>query len=459
MKRLFKGLKLHVLLLIVLSSLYSYLNLQIVVYISYAIDGILFHHTQNLPNYCKQAIEEDVLKGLVIISIVIVGMNLLIVFVNYIRERITTRCSLKISSNLKKTLYDHILKLEYESYQSYDKVEMLQRVNEDAQEYSDFFKSEINFVKLILFYEIVSEHLTYLSDPIICLLGGISIIHGNMTLGELTALLLFAKKVLMTCYSFGENLEVVDNFFVIQKKIKRLMCLREEKNEKEEYDLNGDIRFHNVSIHISKKEILSDLNFVIKKGEKVAIVGENGSGKSILAKAILGYYPVQGNIYLNYHNHKRLNKANLRKYVDFISGEVDLFTGSILENIELDKKSTKEELTKVVKEAEIDKEIEQFDGGFQTKIGEKGIKLSGGQKQRILIARALLRNKSIMIFDGIFSKLDKETTNKIFQNLIKEYPQTTMIFMTHNLEIQNGVNKIIKLDNRKKAGKRNEMER
>ena len=263
----------------------------------------------------------------------------------------------------------------------------------------------------------------------------------------------------MTCYSFGENLEVVDNFFVIQKKIKRLMCLREEKNEKEEYDLNGDIRFHNVSIHISKKEILSDLNFVIKKGEKVAIVGENGSGKSILAKAILGYYPVQGNIYLNYHNHKRLNKANLRKYVDFISGEVDLFTGSILENIELDKKSTKEELTKVVKEAEIDKEIEQFDGGFQTKIGEKGIKLSGGQKQRILIARALLRNQSIMIFDGIFSKLDKETTNKIFQNLIKEYPQTTMIFMTHNLEIQNGVNKIIKLDNRKKAGKRNEMER
>lgn len=459
MKRLFKGLKLHVLLLIVLSSLYSYLNLQIVVYISYAIDGILFHHTQNLPNYCKQAIEEDVLKDLVIISIVIVGMNLLIVFVNYIRERITTRCSLKISSNLKKTLYDHILKLEYESYQSYDKVEMLQRVNEDAQEYSDFFKSEFNFVKLILFYEIVSEHLTYLSDPIICLLGGMSIIHGNMTLGELTALLLFAKKVLMTCYSFGENLEVVDNFFVIQKKIKRLMCLREEKNEKEEYDLNGDIRFHNVSIHISKKEILSDLNFVIKKGEKVAIVGENGSGKSILAKAILGYYPVQGNIYLNYHNHKRLNKANLRKYVDFISGEVDLFTGSILENIELDKKSTKEELTKVVKEAEIDKEIEQFDGGFQTKIGEKGIKLSGGQKQRILIARALLRNQSIMIFDGIFSKLDKETTNKIFQNLIKEYPQTTMIFMTHNLEIQNGVNKIIKLDNRKKAGKRNEMER
>lgn len=229
------------------------------------------------------------------------------------------------------------------------------------------------------------------------------------------------------------------------------MNLEEENQENYCYDLDGEITFHNVSIQISKKEILSNLNFAIKKGEKIAILGENGSGKSILAKAMLGFYPIQGNIYFNYHNIKQLDKANIRKYVDFVSGEADLFSGTILENIVLDGKTTIEEVTKVEKEAEIYQDIKQFEEEQQTVIGEKGIKLSGGQKQRILIARALLRNKPILIFDNAFSKLDNKTSNKIFENLMKKYPQTTMIFITHKPEIESYVNRCIKIDNLRQA--------
>ena len=522
----------------------SYLSLQSAVYISYAIDGILFHHTEKIPTYLEQVLEMNTIEGLAIISGIIIIMNLLIAFVNYIRERVTTNFTLKISSNLKKRLYEHILKLEYGSYQSYSKVEMLQRVNEDATAYADFFKTQFNlildivslgffivskgvflssfitmylmltialmlafalwyylkmtqilnkvihkkkkmlgqmianmnqfkfvrvynrqkeeiqkykrlnreytqedvkFVDLILFYEIVSEHMTYLKDPIIYLLGGIAIMRGSMTLGTLATFILLASQILDCLYTFGENLEVLDTFLVVKQKIKKLMNLKEEKDENDGYDLDGDIVFNDVSINISQKEILSNLNFEIKKGEKIAILGENGSGKSILAKAILGFYPIQGNIYLNHYKNQQLNPSNIRQYIDFISGEADLFTGTILENIQLNKETTEEQLTKIVKEVEIYQDIKRFEEGYQTVVGEKGVKLSGGQKQRILMARALLRNKPIMIFDNSFSKLDNKTSDKVFQNLIKKYPQTTMIFITHKAEIENYVDRVIKM--------------
>lgn len=103
---------------------------------------------------------------------------------------------------------------------------------------------------------------------------------------------MFATKILTTLYSFGENLEVVNTFLVVRQKIKKLMNLEEEKEGNYPYDLAGDITFHNVSIQIAGKQIISNLNLVIPKGEKIAILGENGSGKSVLAKAILGFYPV-----------------------------------------------------------------------------------------------------------------------------------------------------------------------
>lgn len=229
------------------------------------------------------------------------------------------------------------------------------------------------------------------------------------------------------------------------------MSLEEEEQENHTYDLDGDIVFHNVSIEIDKKTIIKNLNLSIQKGEKIAILGENGSGKSILTKAILGFYPVaKGNIYFNYHNTKQLNNENIRKYVDLVSGEADLFTGTILKNIKLDAADGKtknnpedEQIIKVSKQAEIYKDIQRFAEKYQTIVGEKGAKLSGGQKQRILIARALLRNKPILIFDNAFSKLDNQTSHQILQNLIDQYPETTMIFITHKPEIQNFVNRCL----------------
>lgn len=144
--KVLKGLKKYILWLILFSSIISYFSLQIANYIRYAIDGILFHNHNQIPNYLNILLEMGTIKGLMLISMGIMIINLILVIAKYIRDRITTVFTLKISSNLKKMLYAHILKLEYQSYQSYSKVEMLQRVNEDATQYANFYKVQFNLI-------------------------------------------------------------------------------------------------------------------------------------------------------------------------------------------------------------------------------------------------------------------------------------------------------------------------
>ena len=143
---IFKGIKKHIVILILLSGILSFFSLQIAVYISYAIDGILFEQTDKIPTYLIPILEMGKIKGLMVLSGIIVVINLIVALGSYIRQRITTGFTLKISSNLKKMLYAHILNLEYESYQSYSKVEMLQRANEDAQDYANFYKNQFNLI-------------------------------------------------------------------------------------------------------------------------------------------------------------------------------------------------------------------------------------------------------------------------------------------------------------------------
>lgn len=545
MKTILKGTKKHIILLILLSISISYLSLQIALYIKYAIDGILYENTE-IPTYLLHTIQNDKIKNLMLIAIIMLIINLSLFIMKYIRDKVTTKLALKIKTDLKLMLYEHILKLEYQEYYSYDQTEMLQRVNDDAEVYAEFFnkffnlildifslsyfiitkgmnlslpitvyiiitilimigfimwyhkrlnkslenliikkkmllgatinniihfklirvfnkqkeeiekykklneeckEQDVKLIKLILFYEIINDHITYIRTPIIYLLGGISIMKGNLTFGSLAALIMFSGKLLDCFLILGANLETIDNFYVVNKKIKNLMNLKEEENKSYHYELEGDIVFHNVSISIDKIKILENLNFNIKKGEKVAIIGENGSGKSILAKTIMGFYPIEGNIYFNYHNSKQLNKQNIREYIDYVSGDSEMFLGTVKQNLELDKSYEEDRLNQVLKDSEILKDIQKLENQLDTFIGEKGVKLSGGQKQRVLIARALLRDKPIMIFDNVFNKLDSETREKILKNLNKKYSEKTIIFITHDENMDEYIDKIINLKN------------
>lgn len=540
-----KNTIIYIVLLILLSMSISYLTFLISMNVKYAIDGVLFNNYNEIPTYLNKLFKHNYISDLFIIAIIIIILNLLEKLLNFFRNRITTKFKLKININLKSVLYKHVLNLEYESYNSYDKMEMMQRINEDADVYSNFFnsqfniilnivflsifiinkgmqlniplsiyifstimimmlfsvwyykkmnikienmivkrkellnttinninnfkfirmfnkqkeekekykklnddycKKEVSFIKLVLFYDIILEHLTYLKSPIIYVIGGIAIINGKMTMGSLVAFYTLAEKIFDYIYTFGDNLEIIDNFQVVNKKISKLLQLKEEEKGNYLYDLNGEIIFSNVSIYIDNQVILKDINFIIEQGEHVAIIGENGSGKSILVKTILGFYKYDGNIYINNHNIKKLNKEDIRKYVELILGESYMFSGSILENIKLDNEIDNNTLEQTAINCDIKEDIDRFKEGYDTLIGEKGTKLSGGQKQRICVARGLINNKPILILDEALNKLDIKTRSNILSKLDTKYNDRTIIFVSNNLEIINYVAKIIYID-------------
>lgn len=541
-KTALKGTVMHFFTLILLSIAISYLTYLISMNIKYAIDGVLFSNYNEIPIYINKIMKHNYIFDLLIISIIIICLNLIEKLLNYFRKRITTKFELKINTNLKSSLYKHVLNLEYESYNSYDKIEMMQRINEDSEVYANFFKEQFNvildiifltvfildegitlnraistyillgvivmllfslwyfknlgirienmiikrkkllnltinnisnfkfirmfnkqkeendnykilnddycreeniFIKLVLFYEIILEHLAHLSSPIIYIIGGIAIIKGNMTMGSLIAFNTLAEKIFSYIYTFGSNLEIIDNFQIVTKKIKKIFNLKEENKENYQFNLDGRIIFSNVSIYVDDKNILKNINFIIEKGEHVAIIGENGSGKSVLAKTILGFYKYDGNIYINNQNIKRLNKENIRRYVELVLGESYMFSGSIIENLELNKNMEQKELDKITRDSDIKSDIDRFEDGYNTLIGEKGAKLSGGQKQRICIARSLVNNKPIIILDEALNKLDSKTREKILLNLKNKYNEKTIILVSNNLEIIDYVSKII----------------
>lgn len=534
--------KKYIIILILSSIIFSYITLKIAENLKYAIDGILFNNYDIIPEYTRNILNHNYVHDLLVFAIIIILLNFVNMIVNYIRDRVTTKFQLKININLKSTLYNHVLNLEYKSYNFYDKTEIMQRINEDADVYSKFFNNQFNIIldiiflsififkesvnlniiitfyigitiiimllfslwyfkkldktigeliiskkellrdttinvnnfkfirmlnkqkeekerykqlndnvantdikliKLILFYEIINDHITYLKDPIIYLIGGIAVIKQKMTLGALSAIMSLTDKIFNCFLNFGANLEIIDDFYVVTKKINKLLNLKEEDKENEKYNLDGDIIFSKVTIYIDKMPVLENLNFIIKKGEKIAIIGDNGSGKSIVAKTILGFYDYDGNIYINNHNIKRLNKNDIRKSVELILGETYLFSGSILENISLHKQISMNKIQKIAKDCEIESDIRKFKDKYDTLVGEKGVKLSGGQKQRIALARGLINDKPIIILDEALNKVDNITRTNILNNLKNKYQDKTIILVSNNLEIIDCVDNVI----------------
>ena len=135
-----------------------------------------------------------------------------------------------------------------------------------------------------MFYDVILEHLSYLTTPILYIIGGIAIIKGQMTMGTLVAFNTLATKILSYIHTFGENLEVIDNFQIVNKKINELLKLKEENIKNTLYNLNGRIIFSNVSIYIDNIIILKNINFIIEKGERIAIIGENRKWKKYNCK-------------------------------------------------------------------------------------------------------------------------------------------------------------------------------
>jgi ATP-binding cassette subfamily B protein len=211
----------------------------------------------------------------------------------------------------------------------------------------------------------------------------------------------------------------------------------------------ADIEFRNVGFHYNEdRRILEDVSFKLKDGEKLAIVGPSGAGKSTIARLLFRFYDVsQGQILISGQDIAGVTQQSLREAIGIVPQDTVLFNDSILYNIQYARpQASFEEVREVARHADIDQFIEALPQGYDTIVGERGLKLSGGEKQRVAIARVLLKDPAILVFDEATSSLDSQSEKNILGALTRISTNKTTLVIAHRLSTVIDADRIIVLD-------------
>ena len=293
-----------------------------------------------------------------------------------------------------------------------------------------------------------------LSTILTIFIGGKLAIAGEISLGNIAEFVIYVNMLTWPVASLGWVTSLVQRAAASQERINEfLLAIPDIKNTGTSKEaIKGDIEFKNVSFTYPNSNIvaLKNVSFKINAGESLAILGRTGSGKSTIASLLVRLYDVdKGEIIIDGKNIKDIDLNVLRQSFGTVPQEVFLFSESIANNIAFGKiknVADNSEVEQAAKLAEIYTDISEFPEGFETKVGERGVTLSGGQKQRLSIARAIMSNPKLFIFDDCLSAVDTETENRIISNLKSVMSQTTSIIITHRVSSSIGSNKIIVLD-------------
>lgn len=271
--------------------------------------------------------------------------------------------------------------------------------------------------------------------------GGIFMVKGWVQPGDLVAYMLYVTTLIATIRRIIEFAEQFQRGMTGIERFLQIMDadieIFDEKNAVPLEKVHGNIEFENVSFEYpdDHNEVFSNLNLSIQAGEKIAIVGPSGGGKTTLCNLIPRFYDIDGGcIRLDGKNIKDYTLKSLRQHIGIVQQDVYLFSGSVYDNIVYGRPgASKEEVIEAAKMAGADGFIRELKDGYDTYIGERGVKLSGGQKQRISIARVFLKNPPILILDEATSALDNESEFEVAKSLAKLSQGRTTLTIAHRL--------------------------
>lgn len=291
-----------------------------------------------------------------------------------------------------------------------------------------------------------------LSTIITVYVGGIEVIKGNITPGIIAEFIIYVNLLTWPVTSLGWVTSIIQRAAASQKRINEFLkhktTIVSEKSIVA--PLKGDIEFRNVSFVYPDSGIkaLSDVNFKIKAGETIAVVGSTGSGKSTLANLLTRMYdPTAGEVFVDAINIKDFNVSSFRGQIGFVPQDVFLFSETIRNNIAFGAGAVSEQdIIQAAKDSDLYNTIKNFPEGFDTKLGERGITLSGGQKQRLSIARAIVRDPKILILDDCLSAVDTKTENSILNNLKEIMMDRTSVIISHRASSVKLADRIIVLE-------------
>ncbi|ROH89871.1 ABC transporter ATP-binding protein [Chryseobacterium cucumeris] len=308
----------------------------------------------------------------------------------------------------------------------------------------DLAKTEAYFFTIILF-------VIGLLNVAIIWIGGTKYIAGELSIGKIADFFMYINTLIFPFSMVGWVTSVNQRAEASMQRINEFMDKKSEiiNTNFENYPIKGDIEFRNVSYVYPNTGIkaLDNLSFKVKAGESLAIMGKTGSGKSTIALLLCRLIdPTEGEILIDGKNLKDHNLENYRNFIGYIPQESYLFSDSIENNIgfAIDHPSH-EKVVEYSNIADVHKNIIEFKDQYKTLVGERGVMLSGGQKQRICIARALIKDPNIIIFDDSLSALDTETEQNILENIDKKISNATSIIITHRESSAQKVHQIINL--------------
>ena len=338
--------------------------------------------------------------------------------------------------------------------------ETVKYFNNEEHEYRRLFESLDQYEKeainnqYSLSYLNIAQTIVIMTGIIIMLsMSAFDIRAGNLTIGGFVVINAYMLQLYQPLNFFGtvyreirQSLTDMENLFTLWEEKPNLSDIDKNLSKTEE----ASIQFENVSFdYDERRSIIKNITFNVPNGKKVALVGPTGAGKSTISRLLFRFYdPREGAVYINNQNIKEISQQSLRKLIGVVPQDTVLFNDTIYYNISYgDPSASEQEIHDAAKSADIHNFIINLPDGYQTVVGERGLKLSGGEKQRVAIARAILKNPSIFFFDEATSALDSTTEKEIQKNLQVISKNKTTLVIAHRLSTAADADDILVLNN------------
>ncbi|MEG2101808.1 MAG: ABC transporter ATP-binding protein [Flavobacterium sp.] len=379
---------------------------------------------------------------------------------------ILSYCIFKLSSEINKrstTFQQYLSKVSSFSQEIFSGIRVIKAYSLENQHQNNMIdlaeeskRKSLSLARVQSLFGPLMIALIGISNLVVIYFGGVMYINGTIpNTGTIAEFILYVNMLTWPVASLGWVSSMVQEAEASQKRLNEFLKIEPEikNNNPNSSDIQGSIAFENVSFTYADTNIeaLKNVTFTVKKGETLAILGKTGSGKSTILSLISRLYDVtDGRITIDGNEISTLNLNDLRNNIGIVPQDAFLFSDTIKNNIKFgNQNATDEEVIEAAKSAVVHDNIAAFNKQYDTVLGERGITLSGGQKQRVSIARAIIKNPAILLFDDCLSAVDTETEETILNNLFEIYKDKTTIIVSHRVSSAKNADKIIILEDGK----------
>jgi ABC-type transport system involved in Fe-S cluster assembly fused permease/ATPase subunit len=419
--------------------------------------GVNFLLTYVLFNVIPTIIEIFLVAGILafvygwkyaLVTLITISLYIMVTF-TVTQWRLQFRRRMNAADNAVSTkLIDSLLNFETVKYFNNEEHEY-KRLDESLQEYE---KESINNQYSLSYLNIAQTFVIMTGITIMLVMSAFDIRAGSLTIGGFVVINAYMLQLYQPLNFFGTVYREIRQSLT---DMENLFSLWEEKPNLSDNDQSASktnqasIRFENVSFdYDERRTIIENISFEVPDGKKVALVGPTGAGKSTISRLLFRFYdPKQGAIYINNENIKDISQSSLRKMIGVVPQDTVLFNDTIYYNISYgNPEASEEQIYEAARSADIHNFVRGLPDGYQTLVGERGLKLSGGEKQRVAIARAILKNPSIFFFDEATSALDSTTEKEIQKNLQTISQNRTTLVIAHRLSTAADADEILVLE-------------